>query len=111
MDSTETKILNKIKEEKEKRHQILSMGLREEANLLPISQAVDAYFCFNKLKVYCEYLSFQKIVGTTKLAYEKDAFFLLEASLKKMEADYLDQEIVFQIYWKIKGLGGMEPEY
>lgn len=104
MNNTDEKLRNRIKQEQEKRDQILALGSRTESNLLPISKAIDAYYCFHKLKLYCEYLSYEKIVGKKMLGYEASDFLLLEETLKISKSVFLKDNVVFKIYWDLKDL-------
>ncbi len=94
-----------LKEEKRKRLEILDEGdRRKEANLLNISNTLDDYYFFSKLKLYCEYLSYQNIVGKELVQYEAQDFRLLEAVLTIIQNEYLESSDVFNIYWNFKEL-------
>ena len=101
----EDKLFLHIKNEEEKRTAILEEGNRQMIpNLLAISKARDDYFIFYKLKLYCEYLSYQNMVHDDVIQYRKSDFLLIDAVLKIIEEQYLGTDEIFQIYWDIKTL-------
>ena len=105
MENSEEKLFKRIESEKEKRSKILeSKNQKTEPNLLGIGEAVDAYYLLNKIKLYCEYLSYKLVVGEITVGYDRSAFFLLDESLLKIEKDYLETFQIFKIYWNIKNL-------
>lgn len=101
--STEKKLLKKIDEEQDKRKKIHKDGDRNiEPNLLGVSKALDEYYILNKLKLYCEYLSYRKIVANQVCKYSKEDFLLLQECLKIVQKKYLNQYPLFKIFWEIK---------
>lgn len=105
MTNREDKLFLKIKQEEEKRVNILAEGNRKVMpNLLAISKARDDYFLFYKLKLYCEYLSYHNIVHDQVLQYSKADFLLIDDVLKIIEHQYLGKGDFFDIYWNIKTL-------
>lgn len=105
MQNTNQKLLKKILEEQELREKIHKEGIRDiEPNLLAISIALDEYFVFNKLKIYCELLSYQKIFTHRITKYDDSHFSMIDESFNLINEKYLKQNSLFQIFWYIKEL-------
>lgn len=102
MRRTEEKILKKIQQEHDKRIKIEQIGKRDqEPNLLNISNALDEYYVFNKLKNYCMYLSYRKIVNESQILYKASDFKLMPAILAELEVHSFENPII-DIYNKIR---------
>jgi len=105
VQSTNQKLLKKILEEQGVREKIHKEGIRDiEPNLLAISVALDEYFALNKLKIYCEYLSYQKIFTNQIIKYDNNHFSMMDESFSLIKEKYLEQNSLFQIFWYIKEL-------
>jgi len=100
--SIEQKLLKRIAAEQLKKRQIEAQGKRKiEPNLKKISDALDDYYLFGKLKVYCSYLSYTQIISQEKLAYKKKDLQLIEPVLEKLNSDCYQHPAII-IYNKIR---------
>ncbi len=94
----------KIKKEKQKRNKIQALGDRlKEPNLLALSQVLDEYFFLEKLRLYCAYLSYTKIVNPNLLNYTKDDFRLLQVILQTIDSGFFSNPRL-EIYNQIRKL-------
>ena len=84
-----------IEQAKTKRVVIETKGKRKtEPNLLIISNALDDYYFYNKLKVYCAYLSYSILVNADKLAYEEVDFSYMESIITIIQEKMMDNPIL-----------------
>ena len=100
--SIEQKLLRKIAAEQLKKKQIEAQGKRKiEPNLKRLSDALDEYFYFTKLKTYCAYLSYTQIIRPTKLDYHPKDFKLVSAIIKEVNLAQFKHPAI-KIYNKIR---------
>ena len=90
-----------VKEHK-KKTRIESVGdPDEEPNLLNISLAIDEFFVYHKLKVYCAFLSYSKLVHPLFPGYSKRDFALVQEVVQLVESGRVIHPIV-KIYNQIR---------
>lgn len=104
MRKLEETLYRTIVKEQAKRKKIEARGERGiEPNLLNISNALDAYYLLNKLKMYCFYLSYRQIVQEDSIPYRPEALQLMDAVL-----NWCDQQRqlppVLKLYQQIRHL-------
>jgi len=102
MQTTEEKMLKKIQQEYDKRIKIQQIGKRDkEPNLLNISNRLDEYYIFTKLKNYCLYLSYRNIVSEAKMPYNASDFKLMPAILEELDTHSFEHPII-EVYNQIR---------
>jgi len=95
-------LLSHIHQAQNKSDIIEQSGKRnKEPNLLEISNAYDNYFIYGKLKVYCKYLSYSKVVNEKLIDYKIDDFVYLKMILSRLEDSKITNQGVY-IYNKIR---------
>ncbi|MEL7117965.1 MAG: hypothetical protein AAFO07_00940, partial [Bacteroidota bacterium] len=101
---TSIKLLEIIQSEQEQRSIIQEKGKRDiEPRLLSISNALDDYFIYEKLRVYCSFLSYNIIVHQDRIGYDASRFELMPAILELLEKKTSDFPLII-IFQKLKKL-------
>lgn len=98
------KLLKKIAEEQIERQNIQRSGRREVLpNLFAIDEQLNLYFLFEKLKNYCAYLNYKKIISSD-LLYKQE----MELEMMTWVIPFLDKQkhlpTLIEIYHKISSL-------
>jgi hypothetical protein len=102
MSSLDQYLLECIDEEKKKRKEMELSGVRtREPNLLGVSAALDEYYFFNKLRIYCAALSYILIVNKKDEPIRKDGAIALGAEIVDLLEQHPPKSTVLQNYLKI----------
>ena len=95
------KLLEKIREEQTRRSNIQEKGKRDqEPNLLNISDALDEYYMLEKLKLFCSYLSYRRMVNENVIGYEKVDFKMMPAIFELLNTGSVENKAIL-IYYKL----------
>ncbi len=96
-------LLKKITDERKKRELILRKGDRtQNPDLKDLSEVMDIFFIYNKLKIYCEYLSNTSFIHDDKKSVDISEIRYLSL-LDQLETSIpLPEYPVIQIYYYIK---------
>lgn len=88
-------LLKRIMSEKLKRKSIEAIGNRnKEPNLKAVSDALDEFYFLDKLRTYCAYLSYSKIINSQNLTYQKSDFQLIDAIIEQIEKRQFSNELL-----------------
>jgi len=86
------------------RRKIEQEGRRgKEPYLKRISDALDEYYFYNKLKVYCGYLSYSLIINPQKIDYTRNDFLLMQMIVPTIESKLIKNKVI-RTYLCIKEL-------
>ncbi len=102
MQTTEEKMYKRIVREQTKRTKRENVSnLNHDPNLLNISNAADEYYVLLKLKTYCAYLNWQKIINAEKIPYSEKDFRLINCIITEVENGSF-QEPLIELYNQIR---------
>ncbi len=71
--------------------------LKQELNIIEISNALDEYFFLAKLQVYCDYLSYSKIVNTQQLSYQDTDIRLLSNIIESLQKNNFNNPLIITL--------------
>ncbi len=105
------KLLKKVAGAQQKRLEIQKSGRRDkEPNLKGINESLNQLFLFEKLKNYCAYLSYKKMVSRQLLTYEINDFQVVEGILISLRQESQLPPII-EIYYQLSLLyQGLDKE-
>lgn len=105
MLSSEEKLFRKIVKAQAKKQKIQASGKRQmEPNLLGISDTLDGYYFFCKLKNYCAYLDYRLLVKAETIKYQQSDFKLMDAIIEEVEQQSFENAPLLYIYNQIRRL-------
>lgn len=101
METYDKKLKSAIESEKIKRKEVEKIGKRNvKPNFINISDALDQYYVYNKLKTYCAFLSYSIIVNSKVVKSKKTDFLFIREIIKKVEANK-DTHPLISIFYNI----------
>ncbi len=95
MKDPRSKLIDRIIKEKDKRKKIEEQGKRvKEPNLKAISDALDEFYFLDKIRLYCAYLSYSKIINPNHLTYQKNDFHLMQQIIEQLQNREFTNELL-----------------